>query len=163
MRKDHIRDYATEAFRFYAAANMSAIEYREKIRREAIETVVKRKGSKSSGGSPTEAQLVYADKVVEEKISEIQDMEAVEKTLQEFDKQRFIGPEIKNVVSIVYFTEPKRPIRKGEIRDRVLKACTEMNISESTAYRYLKRTRLLFAHNRGLRAGEVEKIDYNEC
>ena len=160
MKKDHIRDYATEAFRFYASTHMSAIQYREKIRREAIDTVIKRMGTSSGGGgSPTEAQLIYADKVVEEKISEIKDMEAVEKTLQEFEIQ-CIGAEIKKVVNIVYFTDPKRQIRKGEIRDRVIRACTELNISESTAYRYLKRTRLLFAHNRGLRAGEVENTKY---
>ncbi len=160
MKKDHIRDYATEAFRFYALVGISAIEYREKIRNEAINTVVKRMGKATKGGSPTEAQLIYADKMIEEKISEIEDLEAVEKVLSECETQGFTGIEMKEVIKIVYFTDPKRLIKKGEIRERVLKASTKLSISESTAYRYLKRARLLFAHNRGLRAGEVEKINY---
>lgn len=161
MIKDHIRDYATEAFRFYATVKMSAIEYREKIRAEAIENIMKKQGKTGSKGSPTESQLIYADKVVEEKISEIKDLEAVEKVLNECESQGFIGREMKQVIEIVYFTQADKPIRRGEIRDRVLKACSKLNISESTTYRYLKRARLLFAHNRGLRSGEIEKINYH--
>jgi hypothetical protein len=161
MKKDHIRDYATEAFRFYALIGVSAIEYREKIRTEAINIVVKRMGKSSKGGSPTEAQLIYAEKVIEEKISEIQDLEAVEKTLKEFEADVFTRVTMLPLIKIVYFTEAGKEIKKGEIRDRVIKACNDLNISESTAYRYLKRARLLFAHNRGLRAGEVERINYH--
>ncbi|EKQ50279.1 MULTISPECIES: hypothetical protein [unclassified Clostridium] len=160
MKKDHIRDYATEAFRFYALVGMSAIEYREKIRNEAINTVVKRMGKGTKGGSPTEAQLIYADKAIEEKLSEIQDLEAVEKTMKEFEADVFTRITILPLIKAVYFTEADKEIKKGEIRNRVIKACSDLSISESTAYRYLKRARLLFAHNRGLRAGEVERINY---
>lgn len=160
MKKDHIRDYATEAFRFYALIGISAIEYREKIRKEAINTVVKRMGKTSKGGSPTEAQLIYADKAVEEKISGIEDLEAIEKTIKEFEADAFTKAIIIPLIKTVYFTEPRKELKKGDIRNRVLKACDDLNISESTAYRYLKRARLLFAHNRGLRAGEVERINY---
>lgn len=162
MLKDNIRDYATEAFRFYSTVNMSAIEYREKIRRESIDAITKRQGSSTGDkGSPTEAQLIYADKVVEEKISEIKDLEAVEKVLNECESQGFTGREMKEVIQIVYFTNSDKPIKKGEVRDRVLRACNKLNISESTTYRYLKRARLLFAHNRGLRTGYIEKINYS--
>lgn len=160
MKKDHIRDYATEAFRFYASIGVSAIEYREKIRKEAIDTVNKRMGKTAKGGSPTEAQLIYADKAVEEKISEIEDLEAIEKTIKEFEANVFTKAIVLPLIKTVYFIEPNQDLKKGEIRNRVLRACEDLSISESTAYRYLKRARLLFAHNRGLRAGEVEKINY---
>lgn len=155
MKKDHIRDYATEAFRFYASIGMSAIEYKEKVRKEAMETIAKREGMHKSGGSPTEALLIYGEKAVEEKISEIEDLEAVEKTLKEFEADVYGKAIIVPLIKIVYFTESKRPIKKGEIRDRVNKACTDLKISESSAYRYLKKVRTIFAHNRKLRAGEI--------
>lgn len=155
MKKDHIRDYATEAFRFYAKTNMSAIEYKEMIRVEAISTIAKREGTGTSGGSPTEALLIYGEKVVEEKVSEIEDLESVEKTLKEFSTSHVGITTIIPLIKTVYFTEASRDIKKGEIRDRVIRSCSELNISESTAYRYLRKARLLFAHNRKLRATEI--------
>lgn len=160
MKKDYIRDYATEAFRFYAQTDMLITEYIDKIRQEAIDTMVKKMGKTSVGGSSIESLLVYADKAIEEKIGEIDDLEAVEKVLMECKAQGYRGKEMEEVIRIVYFKDPKRPIKKGEIQGRITRACNELNISESTAYRYLKKARLLFAHNRGLRAGEVERINY---
>lgn len=155
MKKDYIRDYATEAFRFYATIGMTSDEYRNKIAQEAIENMSKKEVSISSSGPgrPTESQLLYSEKLVEEKLSAIYDIDAVEKTLKECETT-YLGREIKKVIEIVYFTEAKQPIRKGDIRDRVLKVCDELHISESTAYRHLKKARLLFAHNRGLRVEE---------
>lgn len=158
MKKDYIRDYAIEAFRFYASINMSAYEYKEKIKKEAMEIIAKKNGTTSSGGSPTESQLIYAEKVVQEKLSEIEDISAVEKTIAEFKAQ--IDYDTVELIRMVYFKEPKKEIKKGEIQQRVIKACDLLNISESTAYRYLKRARTLFGHNRGLRTGKVEKINY---
>lgn len=155
MKKDHIRDYATEAFRFYANVGISTIEYKEKVRREAMDAIVKRESAPKVGGSPTEALLIYGEKAVEEKLSEIEDLEAVEKTLKEFEAKIYGKTVILPLIEMVYFTECDREIRRGEIRDRVVKACTNLSISESTAYRYLKKARLLFAHNRKLRAGEI--------
>ena len=155
MKKDHIRDYATEAFRFYANIGMSAMEYKEKVRQEAMETIAKRESSPKVGGSPTESLLIYGEKAVEERISEIDDLEAVERTLKELEANVYGKAVILPLIKTVYFTECDRDIKKGEIRDRVLKACTELNIGESTAYRYLKKARVLFAHNRKLRAGEI--------
>lgn len=155
MKKDHIRDYATEAFRFYANVGMSAIEYKEKVRKEAMEIIAKRENAPKSDGSPIESLLIYGEKAVEEKISEINDLEAVERTLKEFEANIYGRSIVLPLIKIVYFTDSNRDIKRGEIRDRVLKACNELNIGEATAYRYLKKARVLFAHNRKLRAGEI--------
>lgn len=151
MKKDYIRDYATEAFRFYASIGMNSDEYREKLRREAMETIARREGSTKSDGSPTEAMLMHAEKVIEGKISVLEELEAVEKTLKEFEARPYYNMLIIPLIRKVYFTEPNKPLKKGDIQDRVIKACEELNIVERTAYRYLKKARDVFAYNRKLR------------
>jgi hypothetical protein len=115
MKKDNIRDYATEAFRFYAVVGIPAINY---------------KGDRG----------------------ELEDLRAVEKTLEEFEKDVFKRDTILPLIKEVYFTHADKEMKKGEIRNRVVNSCNNLNISESTAYRYLKKARISFAHNRGLRA-----------
>ena len=86
MKKDHIRDYATEAFRFYAANGMNTEQFKDKIRQEALEEKRQReeRSGNSCGGSPTEHELLYQEEKLQERISEILDVEAVEKTLEEY-------------------------------------------------------------------------------
>ncbi len=80
----------------------------------------------------------------------ILDIIAVKKTLDELNKTER-GREIIKAVKIVYFTMPERPIKRGEITDRVNKAATEIHTSQPTIYRFLNCAEVLFAKNRGLR------------
>ena len=82
--KDYLRDYCTEAFRFYACNGMNADKYKQKIYDEALEEYTKHE--KGSGIScPTEAAIIRAENAVDEKLAEIKDMEAVEMTIAELE------------------------------------------------------------------------------
>ena len=69
MKKDHIRDYATEAFRFYAANGMNTEQFKDKIRQEALEEKRQReeRSGNSCGGSPTEHELIYQEEKLQER------------------------------------------------------------------------------------------------
>lgn len=147
--KDHIRDYATEAFRFYAKNGKSAEKFKQKIYIEALEEIKKRETSVKDGISkPTEKAIIAAEEAVSERISEILDMEAVDKVLAEFDVRRKV---INKAIEIVYFTDPDKELQSGDIKNRVVKASVEIHADERSIYRWLKKARELFAYQRGLR------------
>jgi len=72
MRKDHIRDYATEAFRFYTKSGG-----RETYTKYLIEDINREKGTGIF--SPTESALVSKEKVIESRATELADIDAVDK------------------------------------------------------------------------------------
>lgn len=149
--KNHIRDYATEAFRFYAKINMTADKYKQKIYDEALFNYTKK--MKGSGISyPTESAIIAAENEVNEKLAEIKDMEAVEMTLAEI---RASGPysskAIVQAIEIVYFAEANKELERGDISSRIHKAEIEIPASQPTIYRWLCRARTIFAEQRGLR------------
>lgn len=159
--KNHIRDYATAAFIFYAANGRSAEGYKEMIYKKALEK--QSKIEKCSGVSkPTEAAIMRAEAAVNEKLAEIKDMEAVEKTLAELracssfyeNPSRLMKHERTNIVmaiEIVYFTDAEKELQKGDIHNRVHKAVLEIPASEKTVYRWLGKARKIFAEKRELR------------
>src|SRR5690606_1489765 len=75
MKKDHIRDYATEAFRFYAKAG----GYEQYVR-NLVEDMQKNKGSGVC--NPTESALITKERIIEKHAAELADIEAVEKVLR---------------------------------------------------------------------------------
>lgn len=164
--KDYLRDYATAAFRFYASKKMTAEQYKKKIYNEALEQ--QRKLEKESGIScPTEAAIIRAEAAVNEKLAEIRDMEAVELTLAELNGDsdfyentlrscRHERREIVQAVEIVYFADPEKELESGDIYNRVHKAEINIPASERSIYYYLKKARLLFAENRGLRTDQKD-------
>lgn len=154
MKKDFIRDYATEAFRFYAAIGKTAEQYKEEIRKEALKEIRKRENivKTGDGGSPTEHELMYQEEKLNEKISEIRDIEAVEKTLAEYKaKGNRKSLDTLQLIKDVYFKHPKEKLRKNDLTYRVEISSQLLGISNTSAYMYLKEARLLFAFNRGLR------------
>lgn len=154
MKKDFIRDYSTAAFRFYASVGKSAEEYKEEIKKNALEEIRKRENivRTGDGGSPTEHELMYQEEKLQEKISEIRDIEAVEKTLAEYrangNKKSL---DTLQLIKDVYFKRPKEKLEKNDISFRVEGTAMLLGIGSSTAYKYLKNARVLFAFNRGLR------------
>lgn len=158
MKKDHIRDYATEAFRYYAKLGKPKFEdVKEKIYKEAIEESKKNELKTNNICSPTELAMMRADKAVVEKKGELEDILAVEETLKQLAYE-YNGAEILSVVDRVYFVQPDKAIEKGELKNRVLAAIEEIHIGERTAWRYLAKARDIFAENRGLRVSDNKII-----
>ncbi|KOF56802.1 hypothetical protein AGR56_09050 [Clostridium sp. DMHC 10] len=148
--KDHIRDYATEAFRFYASVRMTADQYKKMIYDETLENYKKKEMNCSFNISkPVEAAIMAAEKEVDKRIAEIRDLEAVEMTLAELGAMH--RWDIVQAIKIVYFKEPEEEIEKGEIQNRVHTAELEVPASERSIYYYLRKARKLFAEKRGLR------------
>ncbi len=151
MKKDNIRDYATEAFRFYAACGrLSASELENKVREEIYKQTKKEFMRSGKGGysDATAYAVMAAETAVLEMAAEIRDILAVEKTLQCLDKYQ------RQAVELVYFTEPERDIRKGEISERVHRAELKIPASERNIYNWLKKARKIFAEERGLRISD---------
>jgi len=146
MIKDHIRDYATEAFRLYKREN-GLKGYANKLKRLAD---AKEKASGCSGVSkPTESAVIRLEKLIEERASEIADLQAVENVLYILDIND--KTDILQAIEYVYFVDADKPILKGGIQDRVQHLETDAYISIRSAYRALKEARSLFAVERGLR------------
>ena len=146
MKKDNTRDYATEAFRFYATIGKPSYRsLKAKYMSEAIEAY-HREYEKGSGiGKPTEAAIIYAEKQTEKKEAELLDVLAVEKVY--YTSKRTV----REIIEIVYFERPSESIKKGEISQRVTKASLYTFTSERGVYSILKAVRLRFAEERGLR------------
>lgn len=147
--KDYLRDYSTAAFRFYAANGRSADKFKQKIYLEAL--VEYKKGEGSSGiAKPTEAAIMAAERAVNEKIAEINDMEAVDKVIAELEvKYRH---DILKAIELVYFKDADKEFNIGDIQDRVHNAAISIPAGERSVYRWLRQARQLFAIERGLRA-----------
>ena len=146
--KNHIRDYATEAFRFYARNGKSVEEYKKKIYDEALQELSREKGTGIS--CPTEAAIMRAEAALNEKIAEVKDMEAVELTMAELQASiRYY--DCVQTINIVYFKDAEKELYKGDIHNRVHAAGIEIPASENTIYRWLAIARKLFAEKRGLR------------
>ncbi|PHV72171.1 hypothetical protein CS063_01465 [Sporanaerobium hydrogeniformans] len=150
MRKDHIRDYATEAFRYYARLGKTFEQVKEEIYKEAIEKSKNNDIKTNNICSPTELAMMRADKAVIEKKGELEDILAVEETLKQLAYE-YNGSDIKKVVQLVYFENPSEEIERNEFTRRVIYAANQIHCDERTVYRYLGKARSIFAENRGLR------------
>lgn len=148
MRKDNIRDYATEAFRYYAACGkLTSEELKQQVRdriyeQSRHETI--RTGSGSYSDSTAYAVMKAEDEVLHME-AEFLDIIAVEKTLKQLTIHQ------KKAVEIVYFTDAKKDLKKGEISERVHKAEMAIPASERNIYNWLRYARRIFAKERGLR------------
>jgi len=147
MKKAHYRDYATEAFRFWARKG-PAEKYRQSLWNEALER--HERLERSTGiSAPSEAAIMRAEQAVKDAEAELKDMDAVEFALEALEKLR--GRAAIKAIQMVYLKDPNRDIQKGEIEDRVHEAEISIPASERTIYRYLSLARRLFAEKRGLR------------
>ena len=140
MKKEAYRDYATEAFRIWAAWGCPSYdEAVERIRASAI---------KRAGESDPANILAYADAEVERKSALLCDILACEKCFELLrEDKKYICDAIKDI----YMHEPWRTARRNEIARRVLRFSIDNAVSERQVYRWLKNARDLFAGLRGLR------------
>ena len=157
VKKDFTRDYATEAFRLYAAMGKLSVKDIEKNSED--------EANRESGAQPEVAYFIKKNKT-EKMTPLLLDIMAVEKTIEILE----VGGKIHIVraVADVYFVQPAQPLRRGDITMRVRRHSLTAFVSERNVYLWLKQARLLFASLRGLRIsdGDAEKIkfavvDYN--
>lgn len=153
IKSCNIRDYATAAFRFYAAlGKIGSEEIKERIKNIIYEQSKREfcKRGSSGGHSDSVAYAVEkAEREIEDFKADIEDIIAVEKTLKQLDIHT------KRIIEIVYFADSDKPLRKNDISDRVHKAVFAIPMSERQIYYRLKRARLIFARERGLRIEEI--------
>lgn len=149
VKKDSIRDYATEAFRFFASCGcLSSEQIKERLREEIYDASKRemiRLGTPSMPSDKTAMAVMKAEDELEYYKAELLDILAVEKTLAR------LSPPMKRAVEIVYFTRPQEPITKGELSGRVHQAEIEIPASERNIYYWLREARRIFAQERGLR------------
>lgn len=146
MKKDHIRDYATEAFRYYASLGRPTYEELKKFYyKKAMDEYVKGHERGSLVSKPTENQIIYAENRLQEKMAELQDILAVERTLKQLHDFE------TEAIETVYFVNPSKPIKKNEISERVLSCSNDLYCDVRSIYRYLSKARMIFAYERGLR------------
>ena len=147
MKRDHIRDYATEAFRYYALMGRPHKEDLEKkYYQEALEEYQRRQQTGGTGISkPTEQAVMYAEGVLRQKQAELWDILAVEKTMSQLHAWE------RQAVEMVYFPYAHKDMSKGGLEGRVQQAVIHIPASRATVFRYLKKARNIFAYERGLR------------
>ena len=148
MKKDNIRDYATEAFRYYAACGRkSSVECMQQVK-ELIYEQTSREIIRTGSGTHSDSTAylaMAADDASCEMAAEFLDIMAVEKTLMQLNEYQ------RAAVEIVYFADAKMELQKGDISKRVHKAGLSIAASEQSIYKWLRKARVIFAHERGLR------------
>lgn len=141
MQKENSRDYATEAFRYYASLGCPRFEeFREKIYLDAAKRAV---------GKDPEAAAMEADEAIKKSMPQLLDIFAVEKTIENLERsdKGYIIAAIEDV----YFVQPNKPLKHGELTDRVRRSSFTSYTGERTVYGWLREARQMFAEIRGLR------------
>ena len=153
MKKEFTRDYATEAFRLYAAMGKPTYD-------EAKQIIYNKALSDCEFKEP-EVATQTAEIAVEKATPLLLDILAVEKTIDILTRGG--KTHIVRAVEDVYFVQPKLPIRRGDITARVHRHSLTSFASERIVFLWLKEARLLFASIRGLRIPEEDKEKYKVC
>jgi hypothetical protein len=159
--KDHLRDYATEAFRFYARSGCPDYEdLKQQLYDAALEASKREIMHSGNISKPTEYAVINAERAVDERKGELLDILAVEQVmaLTEGSPEGILCRSgnpmnyyIRRAIEIVYFADADKPLQKGDISMRVHKAELEIPASERQIYYWLSKARRMFAEERGLR------------
>ncbi len=159
MKKDHLTDYATNAFREYAAAGCPTYEQlRNKLlTNAALSSSGERLPVDQPHSVPTEAAVLAAEIRYDGAEGRLQDIYAVIRTIELLGKERD-GELIIRCLKNVYFPEPTRPLKRREITERVLQTAVTEHIDERTVFRKLRDARKIFSTERGLNTSENKKF-----
>ena len=147
MKKDHLRDYVTEAFRLYARLGCRSYEeVKELIANDALDISL-------IGRNPA-LQMISVETAIKHSEPMLLDILAVDRTLEmlELGERGYIARAVRDV----YFVQPFKPLHKGDITDRVRWFSLSEPISEKQVYQWLRYARLLCAAVRGLRLDEKD-------
>ena len=141
IKKDALRDYATDAFIFWARHGCPTYD-------EAVERIRKRALDRTWGIDPQKAKQ-YADAEIEKARAGLEDIRACEAV---FKKLNGSGRELVcSAVRAVYMADPWGKVKRGEYSARALRFALDVPLSERQVYYYLEMARDLFAVERGLR------------
>lgn len=140
--KSHIRDYATEAYRFYARVGGKG-KYLRQLQDEYG------KGRGVGVVSLPEGVLVTKEKILELHAAEFADLEAVERAIY-LASLSVSGTEMKKCIEVVYFQGCWEE-QRGWMSRRIERAVKEIPASDRQVKRWLKQARQIFALERGLR------------
>jgi len=147
LRKDNVRDYAISAFRYYSAM-IRVIENTEK---EKITTgKIDKAGTPGVSRIPGDSRMPWISKIPG--VPERLDLLAVQNTIELLGKMKH-GKSRVEILDLVYFSEPEKPLRRNDISYRVCKASLQFFFSERQVYYFLRDARRAFAESRGLRLG----------
>lgn len=141
MTKDPTRDYTTAAFRLYSSLGCPTYD---KLRDDIYERELKRRELLNP-----EIAIKQAEIAVAEHEPMLLDILSVQRTLELLSRGE--KPHIIAAVKAAYFPEPTRPLRRGDISDRVRRFSLSVPTDERTVYRWLKEARIMCAALRGLR------------
>lgn len=155
MKKDHLRDYATNAFRTYASVGSPTYE---EMRQRILDDIINRSAERDlTGGGvarPTEAMILAAEEQLDRSAGKLADILAVIRTVDRI-KAHKDGDMILRSLREVYFVHPFRSPEKGEISARVRAVASRNFTDERTVYRWLSAARDIFSVERGL---NIEKV-----
>ena len=148
MKKEHYRDYAVEAFRFYAREGGSEA-YKTRLLSEIPQN---HEHSIRVGriSKPVETLAARWEKVLKENEGAIMDLKAVENTLKQLSKHK-LGEDLLFALKETYFQFPGMPIGKGALISRVRYVATKRFVTERAVFTWLQTIREMFAVARGLR------------
>jgi hypothetical protein len=149
--KDHIRDYATDAFRYYARLGRPTYEeLRLAIYNAALESSRREiEHVQEPLPDPTAAAVANAQRALDEREGELRDIDAVCRTIEIMQHEG--RQDCLLALEYVYFAAPDQPLERGDITDRVHSASINIPVSERSVFYWLSKARMLFAIERGLR------------
>lgn len=151
-----VTSYAQAAFRLWAVnGRIPSEELREILRARAIASASPPEIGGRGMSRPTEQALVRADEILAENEAALRDIDAVARTMELFKKNDALTI---RCIELVYLIEPERPTRRGEIRDRVIRAAEELHMSPESVYRKIRDAVIWFAQERGISSTEPANL-----
>ncbi len=142
MKKSHIRDYAVNAFRIYAANGEKtyALMRRDIYDRSLTEQLEK--------GVDVYSAMVFARQTIQRKMPMLLDIRAVEQMISLLEYSQKC--DVVDALRAIYFVEPRRPLKNGEISNRVIRYATDYPCSPERIWRQLRYAQETFGRFRGL-------------
>ena len=146
MNKDHIRDYATAAFRFWSGVGCPTYD-------EALSRIRAKAERRSFGADAVAAEAFVAAEIFKASAT-LLDVKACEETFAELKHH---GKEcVCSAVREIYMPYPRKKLAKGELSGRVVHFAMNNYYSERQVYYFLAEACEVFAEKRGLRRADAE-------
>ncbi len=151
MKKDRIRGYATEAFRYWASVGCPTYD-------EAVERI-KRRAEAKAKGQPAEIRAAFVAACIDNRIGALLDIKACDECFRYFDAH---GKEcVCSAVRAVYMAFPKKRLARGELSGRAVRFAMDNYYSDRWVYKFLDEACERFAEYRCLR--QVDGDDLLMC
>lgn len=141
LKKDNVRDYATEAFRYWASVGCPTYD-------EAVARIKKRALEKAKGQS-AEIKAAFVSACIDQRQGALADIKACDEC---FCYLRAHGKEcVCSAVREIYMAFSRKRLARGELSGRVVRFAMDNFYGERTVYKFLDEACERFAGYRGLR------------